>query len=47
MLSNHATTGKTLQKRRDWDHDRCPRCGENGEDVEHVLICTNIEAQKK
>ena len=24
MLSNHAATGKTLQKRQEWDHARCP-----------------------
>ena len=47
MLNDHATTGKTMQKRREWNHARCPCCDTNGEDVEHVMTCTNVDAQQR
>ena len=45
--SENCGVGKTLMEWKKQSHSRCPRCGLDGEDTTHVLICTAQGATAK
>ena len=45
--SENCGVGKTLQEWNKQSHSKCPRCGVDGEDTTHVLVCTALGATTK
>ena len=47
MISGFAPTGRTMFKRDEWDHSKCPRCEQENEDSVHVITCQAKSAQQE
>lgn len=45
-LSGFSATGRVMKRRKEWDHDRCPRCEKHNEDATHILTCRNPSARQ-
>jgi hypothetical protein len=46
-MTSHCATGKMMHIRKQWPHNRCPRCGQAEEDTRHVCQCPEPEARAK
>jgi hypothetical protein len=50
-LSKHmalfSATGHVMLRRKEWDHDRCPRCNTHNEDSDHILRCPATSARQQ
>jgi hypothetical protein len=45
--TGRCAVGRVMQRRKKWDHDKCPRCGQENETVEHLLLCPAHEVRLK
>ena len=49
-MAGFSATGRVMKRRKEWDHDRCPRCDTPNEDRVHVIKCkhpTTVSLWKK
>jgi hypothetical protein len=50
-LSNHmakfSATGRVMFRRKEWEHDRCPRCDAENEDSNHIFRCPAPSAHQQ
>ncbi len=42
--SGHCAVGRMMLMRKKWTHSKCPRCLQDNETNEHVLLCTDVRA---
>ena len=45
-ISGFSPTAKVMFRRKEWDHDKCPRCKCLGEDAHHIITCQGLKAQE-
>lgn len=45
FATSHCATGRMMKRRKQWAHDRCPRCGATDEDTKHVCLCPDSDAR--
>jgi len=46
FLSGHCAVGRTMLRRKQWDHSNCPCCALPDETSRHVLLCSNPGARQ-
>jgi hypothetical protein len=44
-LAGFSATGRVMRRRKEWTHDRCPRCLAPDEDAFHVVACRDPRAR--
>jgi len=44
QLAGFSATGRVMQRRREWTHDRCPVCDQPDENSMHCWFCTGLPA---
>jgi hypothetical protein len=44
--SGHCAVGRMMKTRKHWEHSMCPRCLQDNETTEHVLLCQDPRASE-